>query len=105
MSERDPYAKKVAEESASFIGVLPEIMDAMTQALPADQRELFAKAVEEVKEGLTETQEQLRSGVVDDALVARKPPALWELEKHMFNEAARDLGVSEIEEFEEGDES
>jgi hypothetical protein len=42
---------------------------------------------------------------VDDALVARKPPALWELEKHMFNEAARDLGVSEIEEFEEGDES
>ncbi len=103
-NERDPYAVKVAEENARFVESLPSLFETMAEMLPEEERELFQAAAGEVGESIRKGAEELRSGAVDDALVARKPPALWELEKHMLNKSCDDLGLPPMIEDYEGDE-
>jgi hypothetical protein len=90
--------RKIANENANFIDALLDGMEVLTDEIPdkAD-RELFKAALEETRANAARGQEELRSGVHDEALAVRKPPALWEAEKHMFNREAKKLGLPEIQ--------
>lgn len=104
MDKKDKeYRDKVGNENASFVESIPGIFDAMKDMLPdGEEKELFGKAVEEVKAGIFETADELRNNdEVKEKLAERKPPALWELEKHMYNKSAEELGVEGIEEYEQ----
>jgi len=96
MNEKDE-AQRIANENANLIGIMPEVFEMMASMLPDEERELFDAAREGIDENVKEAQEALRSGAVNDELIARKPPALWDFEKAMFNKLARDAGMPEIE--------
>jgi hypothetical protein len=93
--------RKVAEENANFVAGLDELFEAMIEMLPEEQQELHREALKELQPQMEQTEAELRSGKHDEALAQRKPPALWELEKQGYNEAAKEAGLPPIEEADE----
>jgi hypothetical protein len=103
MDKDKEYPDKVTEETISFFDSMSEVFGMMEEFTPEEDRELWRGAFAEAKEGIAKAQEDLRNATPEqkEKLAERKPPALWKLEKTMYNRHAEELGIDPIEEYEQ----
>ena len=106
MDKDKEYAKKVTDETVSFLDSFSESFDMMERLTPEEDRHLWADAIAEAKEGIAKAQDELRNATPEqqEKIAERKPPALWQLEKTMYNRAAEEAGMSPIKEADEQEE-